>query len=97
MPVTISTASHASRIWEGQKAASVADLLRGADQTYQSNEEILQSSLSKQLQETHITPSGNGLVWAAYHAYSTHHHLIIRPEDVWFAIISQLGFYINGM
>ena len=28
-------------------------------------------------------------------AYNQHHHLQIRPEDVWFAIVSQLCFYIN--
>lgn len=28
-------------------------------------------------------------------AYSNHCHLEIRPEDVWFAIIAQLSFYIN--
>jgi hypothetical protein len=33
---------------------------------------------------------------AAFHAYSSHHHLTIRPEDVWFSILSQLNFYINA-
>lgn len=32
----------------------------------------------------------------AYHAYSAHHHLCIRPEDVWFAILTQITFYINA-
>lgn len=31
----------------------------------------------------------------AIKAYSHHYHLNIRPEDVWFAIIAQLSFYIN--
>lgn len=35
-------------------------------------------------------------MYAAYHAYSSHHHLIIRPEDVWFAILSQTNFFINA-
>lgn len=29
-------------------------------------------------------------------ACNQHHHLIIRPEDVWFSILTQLSFYING-
>ncbi|KAK8007642.1 hypothetical protein PG989_001632 [Apiospora arundinis] len=33
---------------------------------------------------------------SAYHAYSTHHHLVLRPEDIWFAILTQLSFYINA-
>ncbi|KAL8781581.1 MAG: hypothetical protein Q9213_005931 [Squamulea squamosa] len=43
-----------------------------------------------------IGPSSNGFVKGAIRAYNDHHHLRIRPEDVWFAILSQLGLYINA-
>jgi hypothetical protein len=43
-----------------------------------------------------FTPSPNGLVDAAIEAWNTHHHLVLRPDDFWLAIISQLGFYINA-
>jgi len=29
-------------------------------------------------------------------AYNQHHHLRLRPDDIRFAILSQLGFYINA-
>ena len=29
-------------------------------------------------------------------AYNLHHHLRIRPEDVWLSILTQLSFYINA-
>jgi hypothetical protein len=35
-------------------------------------------------------------VRAAWHAYSNHHHLTLRPEDVWFAILTQLSFHVNA-
>ncbi|KAI8164729.1 Vegetative incompatibility protein HET-E-1 [Colletotrichum sp. SAR 10_70] len=58
---------------------------------------VIQSSFSSEyLRKTHITPSQNGFLWAVYHAYSNHHHLHIRPEDIWFAILTQLSFYINA-
>lgn len=58
---------------------------------------VLQSSVSpNEYLEKHIAASANGLVWAAYYAYSDHRHLTLRPEDVWFAIISQLSFYIKA-
>jgi hypothetical protein len=38
----------------------------------------------------------NGFVRTCILAYSEHHHLYIRPEDVWFAILNQLSFYINA-
>jgi hypothetical protein len=58
---------------------------------------MIQSSLpSSDFDEKHISATDNGLVWAAFFAYSHHHHLVLRPEDVWFAILSQLSFYINA-
>ncbi|KAH6616593.1 hypothetical protein C7974DRAFT_465767 [Boeremia exigua] len=98
MPVTITTAIHASRVWDTRKADTAAELLKTASpKDAQQSQQIIQSSYSKEtLQQTHTSPSRNGLVYAAYHAYSAHHHLIIRPEDVWFAILSQLNFYINA-
>ena len=98
VPVTISTASHAPRVWTAQKATTTANLFANASyKDFQQSRRIIQSSFSeKQLQEAHISPSRNGFVYAAYRAYSTHHHLTIRPEDVWFSILSQLNFYINA-
>ena len=43
-----------------------------------------------------MRPSANGFVHGAILAYNEHHHLHIRPEDIWFAIISQLSFFINA-
>lgn len=36
-----------------------------------------------------------GLVGACTMAYNTHQHLILRPDDVWIAILTQLSFYVN--
>ncbi|KAF9314568.1 hypothetical protein BG003_004050 [Podila horticola] len=38
----------------------------------------------------------NGLVDSALKAYNEHHHLIIRPDDVWIAILSQFNFFVNA-
>lgn len=100
MPVTISVVDHPAEPWEPSlKGASAAAILAGSSpHDYGRCERILQSSFSTEgkLEEHHLSASTNGLVWAAYHAYSTHHHLTIRPEDIWFAIISQISFYINA-
>lgn len=57
---------------------------------------VIQSSFKQQLQENHISPDKHGFVSAVYHAYSHHHHLTLRPEDVWFSILSQLTFFITA-
>ncbi|XP_024544606.1 uncharacterized protein LOC112351278 [Selaginella moellendorffii] len=41
-------------------------------------------------------PQKNGFVASAIKAYSSHHNLVIRPDDVWLAIAIQLGFFVNG-
>lgn len=43
-----------------------------------------------------ISPSINGLVYSAVEAWNNHHHLVLRPDNVWLAILSQLGFFINA-
>eukprot|EP01133_Synstelium_polycarpum_P012347 gene12347-14479_t len=38
----------------------------------------------------------NSFIRSAYMAYSNHHHLTIRPDDVWIAIVTQFSFYANA-
>lgn len=35
-------------------------------------------------------------MFTAVHAYSQHHHLELRPDDIWICIISQLSIYVNA-
>ncbi|KAK5654562.1 hypothetical protein OQA88_7191 [Cercophora sp. LCS_1] len=42
-----------------------------------------------------IISSANGFVLGALKAYNKHHHFVIRPDDIWLAILTQLSFYIN--
>ncbi|KAH8887994.1 hypothetical protein GQ53DRAFT_808631 [Thozetella sp. PMI_491] len=56
-----------------------------------------QTSLSDaRLQDLRLSVQDHGLVRAAYYAYSDHHHLVLRPEDVWFAILTQFSFFVNA-
>lgn len=64
---------------------------------------IYQSSFSKptssSLDENEvITTAGmsNGLVSAAFRAYSSHHHLVLRPDDLWIAILTQFNYFANA-
>jgi hypothetical protein len=101
MPVTVRPAKHQAREWRAKPATSDLNLLQtscrdefGRDESTQPKQ-IIQSSF-KDLLNTNICHSSNGLVRAVFAAYSQHHHLSIRPEDIWFAILSQLSFYINA-
>ena len=96
MPVTIKPAAHGAKILSREEQAEDSrDLLnRACWKESKKCVELLQSSFDSNLSAA-VRPSPNGFVHGSILAYSQHHHLQIRPEDVWFAIISQIGFYIN--
>ena len=96
MPVTIKSATHGARVLHREEhAENSRDLLNRACRKESAKcVELLQSSFDSTLNAA-VRPSANGFVHGAMLAYNQHHHLKIRPEDVWLAIISQLGFYIN--
>lgn len=102
MPVTIRPASHPPKRWvprqaRSSEADSAATLFRHSCRK-ESDEakQVIRSSFGDGFGQRTISSSPNGLVWAAYEAYSNHHHLTIRPEDVWFAVLSQFSFYVNA-
>lgn len=59
------------------------------------NDHLIQSSFDDLKSDAHYLAASNGFVDSAVLAYSQHHHLIIRPEDVWFSILVQINVYIN--
>ncbi|KAF8881840.1 hypothetical protein CPB84DRAFT_1817225 [Gymnopilus junonius] len=56
---------------------------------------MLQSSLGKPDFQS-IIPEHNGFVNTVIQAYNTHKHLVLRPDDVWIAILGQFNFYVNA-
>ena len=59
-------------------------------------EKILQSSADADLEDSKILGSAGCFFRTAINSYNMHHHLTIRAEDVWFAILSQLSFWSNA-
>jgi hypothetical protein len=98
MPVTIRTSNNQPRAWTQPPANTPADLLKQSCAKDAPFKQIIQSSFGGEGQniDGHISSHKNGLVHAAVKAYSHHHHLTLRPEDVWFAVLTQLSFYINA-
>jgi hypothetical protein len=98
MPVTVRPASHAAREWSSKnRSLSAEGLLRDAcPKQFQTCKTIIQSSFNKFDSSSPTFPSKNGFILAAISAYSHHHHLTLRPEDIWFAILTQLSLYVNA-
>ena len=98
MPTVTRPASHgANPCYLGSPAPSDSELLRTSwhRHYYLQCESIIQSSFNNIESGSQVYGSANGFVWAAIEAYNHHHHLVIRPEDVWFAILSQLNFFMQ--
>ncbi|KAF7883306.1 uncharacterized protein EAF02_005226 [Botrytis sinoallii] len=65
-----------------------------APESSKSNSTVLQSTLTEEI-ASNILPSGNGLVHTCLEAYNHHRNLILRPDDIWIAIVTQFSFYVN--
>ncbi|SPJ84243.1 uncharacterized protein FTOL_10760 [Fusarium torulosum] len=98
MPVTIKINTLQAGQWKTASVKSPEDLLeQTSPRDFKCSQKIINSSPSGgTLREQNISASTNGFVKSAIQAYSNHYHLIIRPEDIWFAIILQLSFYMNA-
>ncbi|KAL4063612.1 hypothetical protein V8B97DRAFT_2106052 [Scleroderma yunnanense] len=60
-------------------------------------DELLHSSLPPSSDAVrNIIPQSNGFVHTVVEAYNRHRALIIRPDDVWLAILTQFSFFVNG-
>lgn len=96
--VTIRPAVHGARLVSQYNRQSHNALALAEDacrKEYKQCSELLGSSFSSELKPS-ILPASNGFVNSSIKAYNMHHHLRIRPEDVWFAVLTQLSFYINA-
>ncbi|KAJ7238166.1 hypothetical protein C8J57DRAFT_1439087 [Mycena rebaudengoi] len=84
------------------------EILHISSQNRYKNAEVLQFSLSNSSSEegsygrdftakiSNLVPKGNGFVDTVISAYSQHHALIIRPDDVWLSILVQFNFFVNA-
>ncbi|KAE8140332.1 hypothetical protein BDV38DRAFT_280328 [Aspergillus pseudotamarii] len=96
MPVTLTTAGHEAQGWKSPRVSNSEQLFQQSrPRDFNRSKRLIQSSFTQNVfDDTHISGSEHGFVWAVYSAYSHHHHLTLRPDDVWFSILSQLRYYI---
>ena len=101
MPVTFTVAKHAAKpVGSSSKPVSNADDLLastwGTKARTLKSKELLQTSLSsggiEKQDWSAIQPRYNGFVNTLIEAYNSHHHLVLRPDDVWIAILGQFNF-----
>lgn len=96
MPVTIKIANHeASRIRTDGETSSAESILDSLSKPGDSTRgTLIQSSFDKEIEPV-MQPSRNGFLFSVTQAYNNHHHLVIRPDDVWLAITTQFSSYVK--
>ncbi|KAF9481143.1 hypothetical protein BDN70DRAFT_912402 [Pholiota conissans] len=97
MPVHFKVAPHDANEMKNFRSLETADQLLhqtwGAKDRRNRSAEVLQTSYGNL---SDIAPTGNGFVNTVKAAYNQHYHLIIKPDDVWMAILAQFNFYVNA-
>ncbi|KAF9525533.1 hypothetical protein CPB83DRAFT_546657 [Crepidotus variabilis] len=106
MPVTFELAQHPAepvKATEDGPISSPEDLLArtwGKNSETHDYDELLQTSLSAEIpvggEWSQFRPQQNGFVHTIVDAYNHHHHLVLRPDDVWVAILSQFNLFVNA-
>ena len=69
------------------------DDVRGGPRARESRS-ILQSSFKKE--PLCVIPYGNGFVRGAICAFEQDLHLVLRPDDIWLAILTQFSLFVNN-
>ena len=97
--ITIKTARHKADKFphheedEGKGPVTKDEFFRYHPAYHDSIKRILGTSYTP---DSTVHYNNNGFVNAVIQAYNHHFDLVIRPDDVWIAILSQLSFHINA-
>ncbi|KAI0777923.1 hypothetical protein BC629DRAFT_1594648 [Irpex lacteus] len=99
MPVTFRPATHVANSFTTEPKITSLDLLRTSCESQPAScDELLQSFIGSGPEATSndLVSADTGLVATVLAAYNNHHALVLRPDDVWIAILVQFNFYVNA-
>ncbi|KAF7304005.1 hypothetical protein MIND_00631700 [Mycena indigotica] len=108
MPVTFNVASHhAESVPLGDAATGLSPrqiLEKACAPQYKTAGDLRGTSFSEPdlLPKTpaarvvNVIPQPNGFFHTIATAYNRHHALVLRPDDVWLAIVTQFNFFVNA-
>ncbi|KAI1758027.1 hypothetical protein F4782DRAFT_544413 [Xylaria castorea] len=95
MPVTIKTADHEASLIAANSGYDYPKAIINDLEPQKRIGDLLQSSLDDEFPPVLIA-NNNGFVNAIVEAFDRHRHLVVRPEDIWLAILTQFSSYVNA-
>ncbi|KAH7097329.1 hypothetical protein BKA62DRAFT_716714 [Auriculariales sp. MPI-PUGE-AT-0066] len=79
----------------GSTVRTPEELLKhSAPKQYANAKEFLQGAFIDT--ENGVVPCSNGLVYTVLQAWTQHHVLVLRPDDIWLAILAQFNLFVNA-
>ncbi|PVF95611.1 hypothetical protein CPB86DRAFT_817050 [Serendipita vermifera] len=97
MSITFKIAAHDANEYKWDRKTGEMNASDALNQVWHPNDfqvkEFLQSSFRP---SSSFNPNNIGFINTVLNAYNQHHHLIIRPDDIWIAILAQINFYVNA-
>jgi hypothetical protein len=96
MPVQVAPSNHGAKPINSRFSGNALDVLQEVyPALWGQLIKVLQSLFDDDTFSSPILLSENGLVNSIIDAYSQHHQLTLRPEDIWFAVLTQISVYIT--
>ncbi|PYI02312.1 hypothetical protein BO78DRAFT_410733 [Aspergillus sclerotiicarbonarius CBS 121057] len=98
MPITLILSETSPQEWSGKLVAEDGEALftqTSSDDYLKSKRNVESSFQEDDFKQRRIIGGKHGFIQAVYEAYGTHARLTIRPEDIWFSVLSQLNLYLN--
>ncbi|KAK7030165.1 hypothetical protein R3P38DRAFT_2703609 [Favolaschia claudopus] len=100
MPIIFRPATHLAESRTVLPATASQILQKSCPDQFEQVQQIAQYSIGGRTGSKNtlfkVVPNQNGFVYTVMNAYSFHHALVIRPDDVWIAIVSQFSFYVHA-
>lgn len=88
---TFAVNSHPANHYKGNKV-TLEDSLRYIDWYDPTSSEVIVTTIN----EGHHAKFDHGFIGAVFEAYSNHYDLVLRPDDVWVAIMTQFSRYVEN-
>ncbi|KAI0027230.1 hypothetical protein K488DRAFT_81197 [Vararia minispora EC-137] len=100
MPVTFRPAEHCARsVWSGSLKTAQSFVEKACPENTEGRGQRLQSFLGGSTAaqtSVRFTNAAKGLVSTIMDAHNNHHALVLRPDDIWLAILNQFHLYVNA-
>ncbi|KAI1131420.1 hypothetical protein F5Y10DRAFT_66447 [Nemania abortiva] len=95
MPTTIKVSDHEANLISIGRSQNHAKAILDAIEPKNKVKELIQSSFGNDPPQS-FTAHANGFVQTMVDSYNKHHHVIIRPDDIWLAIMTQFSCYVGA-